>query len=194
MYCRYCGTQNVEGSSYCIKCGKRLFTKSGSEIIRLRCTNCEGIMDIDAEKQIISCPYCGSKSLILESDDVKIEKIRAKTEEYKQDKQNELSRQQLEYLKEQDKRRSIEDSAREFRRSKLCKFLIGFAVFIGLCAAGAFSTDDSLSGLVGSIQVIILVLSIVSGATGAVFKGNPLVTYGLAAIGILLTIPFLMTM
>lgn len=43
-------------------------------IIKLKCKECNGTMEVDKEKGIICCPYCGSKELIDESDAVKIVK------------------------------------------------------------------------------------------------------------------------
>lgn len=42
-----------------------------NKYITMKCQDCGATMDIDPEKQIIYCPYCGSKHLIEESDDVK---------------------------------------------------------------------------------------------------------------------------
>lgn len=47
---------------------------------KLICESCGGTMEVDADKSIISCPYCGSKELIEESDEVKIAKIKADAE------------------------------------------------------------------------------------------------------------------
>lgn len=59
------------------------------EIIKLRCEDCDGTMMIDSNREVISCPYCGSKKIILDSDEVKIEKIRAARELNVLDKQTE---------------------------------------------------------------------------------------------------------
>ena len=44
--------------------------------ISLKCKDCNGTLDISEDQEIIFCPYCGSKNLIVESDEVKIERIR----------------------------------------------------------------------------------------------------------------------
>ena len=46
-------------------------------MISLKCEDCLGTMEIDESRTIISCPYCGSKKIIPESDAVKIEKIKS---------------------------------------------------------------------------------------------------------------------
>lgn len=45
--------------------------------ISLKCKDCNGTLDISEDQEIIFCPYCGSKNLIIESDEVKIERIKA---------------------------------------------------------------------------------------------------------------------
>ena len=49
------------------------------ETIRLKCNNCQGTLDIDPNREVLSCPYCGEKTLVPESDEVKIEKIKGDT-------------------------------------------------------------------------------------------------------------------
>lgn len=46
--------------------------------ISLKCKECGGVLEVDADREVLSCPYCGSKELFLESDEVKIERIRSK--------------------------------------------------------------------------------------------------------------------
>lgn len=48
--------------------------------IRMICQECGGTMDIDKDKSILCCPYCGSKKLIVENDAVRIERIKAEHE------------------------------------------------------------------------------------------------------------------
>ncbi len=49
----------------------------GSRLIKLVCEDCHGTMEIDRKSNIIYCPYCGSKKLIIESDEVKKQAIRS---------------------------------------------------------------------------------------------------------------------
>jgi len=44
------------------------------KIIRMRCGECDGFLDIDKSRELLFCPFCGSKSLIVDSDAVKIVK------------------------------------------------------------------------------------------------------------------------
>lgn len=47
------------------------------ETISLKCKECGGIIDADPSKNVLICPYCGSKSMIPESDQVRIARIKA---------------------------------------------------------------------------------------------------------------------
>lgn len=43
--------------------------------ISMRCKECGGTLEVDKGKEVLFCPYCGSKGLIEESDEVKIKRI-----------------------------------------------------------------------------------------------------------------------
>lgn len=70
-----------------------------AKTVQLRCKDCGGIMTVEENKSILSCPYCGSKEFISESDHVKIEKI-------KNDTQKEIELKKLEF-EERERRRKI---------------------------------------------------------------------------------------
>ena len=45
--------------------------------LHLKCKSCYGTMDVSEDREILLCPYCGSKELIIQSDRVKIQKIKS---------------------------------------------------------------------------------------------------------------------
>lgn len=49
-------------------------------MISLRCEDCLGTMEVDENREVLTCPYCGSKKMIPISDAVKIEKIKQEAE------------------------------------------------------------------------------------------------------------------
>ena len=77
MFCSQCGTKLPDNSKFCNQCGSPVGRTQQSNIVRLRCEDCDGVMEIDESREVISCPYCGSKKIVLESDGIKIEKIRS---------------------------------------------------------------------------------------------------------------------
>lgn len=78
MYCSKCGYQLDENDNFCPKCGNKVGSSVGNNVrmIRLKCQDCNGTLEIDEKREIAICPYCGSKNLIPESDNVKIERMR----------------------------------------------------------------------------------------------------------------------
>ena len=75
MFCTKCGNELGDGDAFCAKCGTKVNDPSPNSI-RLTCQNCGSSMTFDNDKQIVACPYCGSKEVIVESDDVKFERIK----------------------------------------------------------------------------------------------------------------------
>ncbi|MBQ0141864.1 MAG: hypothetical protein KBT06_03525 [Prevotellaceae bacterium] len=66
----------------------------------LKCKDCNGTMILDENKTIIACPYCGSKELIEESDEVKIETIKA-------NKEIEMQKEAFRAMESEDKRDTL---------------------------------------------------------------------------------------
>lgn len=79
MFCSECGCELSDNVRFCVKCGEPVGNKWADDFktVKLRCQDCNGIMNVDRDKEIISCPYCGSARMLLESDDVRIEKIKS---------------------------------------------------------------------------------------------------------------------
>ncbi len=82
-------------------------------------------MDIDESREVVSCPYCGSKKVVLESDDVKIERIRneAKKEQSRAYRDVETSKAQRDIEVSKDKKEmQKEDNKHEV--ISLCLFVV----------------------------------------------------------------------
>ena len=85
MYCSKCGSQLSEHDAYCSKCGKLTNSESDEaaiESVQLRCKSCNGTMTLSSDRKVLSCPYCESTELIVESDSVT--KQRIKSDAYKE--------------------------------------------------------------------------------------------------------------
>ena len=75
MYCSKCGYEAKDGEKFCVKCGAILYDTTSKITIKLTCEDCGGEMNIEAGRNVLTCPYCGSKKLIAESDEVTIARI-----------------------------------------------------------------------------------------------------------------------
>ena len=99
MFCSKCGNELSDGDAFCSKCGTKVGTNSQSTI-HLVCQHCGSVMDYDDERQIVACPYCGSKELIEESDNVKIERIKSKTVLAREKQANDFELEKERYAEE----------------------------------------------------------------------------------------------
>ena len=66
------------------------------ETISLRCKECGGTIEVDSSKNVAFCPYCGSKSIIPESDQVKISRIKAE-ERIEREKERQKSKRKHDF-------------------------------------------------------------------------------------------------
>ncbi len=51
------------------------------QIKKLICDNCNGVIEYDDEKEILTCPYCGSEEIILYSEELKLAQYNASSKE-----------------------------------------------------------------------------------------------------------------
>ena len=52
------------------------------ETIKLKCKTCGGVLTVDKDRAVLSCPYCQSQELVVESDKIVIEKLKAPQQRY----------------------------------------------------------------------------------------------------------------
>lgn len=188
MNCRKCGAVLSEGVTFCSKCGQKVADDS-PKTIQLKCRDCGGIMTSEEENTILCCPYCGSKELIPESDDVKIERIKSQT--YK-----DIELEKIKYMSEKEKRESDREQEKEreqerkrFSKSKFSKFLLILALICLFSMFSAFSSRSILSGIIALIQVGLFVAAWLMGM-GFVKEKIPRLHVLLEVIGFFLIILF----
>ena len=72
MKCPECKKEIRNDSKFCCYCGLKIIKKVDESInkISLRCENCDGALVVDSDKSVLTCPYCGHKTLIIENDEV----------------------------------------------------------------------------------------------------------------------------
>ena len=71
MKCPNCNSIIEDNSLFCSTCGIKITTDEPTKKVSLKCESCNGVMTVDSDKSILSCPYCGAKELIIENDSVK---------------------------------------------------------------------------------------------------------------------------
>ena len=78
MKCEKCGTELFSSAKFCHVCGHPVPQKEKPVLTkRLECQHCGGIMDVDETRNVKVCPYCGSKELVKESDQVTMQRIKS---------------------------------------------------------------------------------------------------------------------
>ena len=129
--------------------------------VSLRCKSCDGVLEIDDDREILFCPYCGSKELFLESDAIKVERMRTKAyrdvELGAQETAKELQMNEYEYKKWQEEFK-YEKKKQEDRTGLRVSLGIVFGIiyfdFLLFCLI-----EKHYGLLIGSIFVIALVVS-----------------------------------
>ncbi len=172
MNCPNCGKPNPAKAKFCENCGTSLRSDHAVRTIRMRCRNCDGTMEADAENRILTCPYCGSRELIVESEAIRLEKLRAKQ------------------AQEEAARAEEEKSARTFEKSIFRRILIIFAIFSLIFSLMGFTTGYVLCGLIGLIQTILNVTAWLIGMHTVRTRRRNL-PRALFLFGLLLMLPYL---
>ncbi len=185
MICSKCGTAISENTKFCPNCGTTVSKASQSnKRVLLKCSHCNGIMTVEEDRSVISCSYCGSKKLILESDEVTIEKIRSST--YK-----DVALQQLQYEAAKDDREAEKEKASAFKKSRFSKVLVFFTI---ICLIRFMAQVDRpigylLSTMMMLLQFLMFAASWFIGAGIIKVKKIPYLFGIAAAIAFLLYIP-----
>ena len=106
MYCSKCGYEAKDGEKFCVKCGAILNDTTSKKTIKLTCEDCGGEMNIEAGRNVLTCPYCGSKKLIAESDEVTIARINKEADAERM----RFEKEKREYEEELRAKKNIEDT------------------------------------------------------------------------------------
>lgn len=159
---------------------------TNKKTIQLRCAACGGTLEVKEDSQILTCPYCGAKELIIESDDVKKERIRAKAKK-------EMELEKLKYDEEKKEKQEEKERIAKFRRSFIRKVLIVFLIVFFICTIAAFTSGSSpLAGVIGLVQTGLVGASLLLG-NGTIKTRIPNLRQVFQAVAFLLIIVFLLT-
>lgn len=135
MKCEKCGAELFNSAKFCHVCGNPISQKEKPVLTRrLECKHCGGFMDVDETRNVKICPYCGSKELVEESDQVTMQRIKSHAwKEVEQEKEE--TKRAIARGHEVTERQKSSDSSKEL--------IMGAFVVIALCAVAIILTKFS---------------------------------------------------
>ena len=131
MKCEKCGTELFNSAKFCHVCGNPIPQKEKPVLTRrLECKHCGGFMDVDETRNVKICPYCGSKELVEESDQVTMQRIKSHAwKEVEQEKEE--TRRVIARGHEVTERQKSSDSSKKSRNDTIIMIaLIGMLLII----------------------------------------------------------------
>ena len=193
MNCPNCGNEVFEGARFCQNCGTALNNTKSSvgATVQLRCKSCGGLMNVKEGANIIYCPYCGAAEMMVDSEDVAKEKIRYKAytdvEKHKQETNKQVELERMKLKKEMEEHAERKESSREFKKSRLRKWVILFAIICAVITYSRIKDKNYLGAVIPGAQMLLFLGSWILG-TGTSRKHNLHRLFAL--LGFLLIIPF----
>lgn len=114
MFCYNCGYKANDGDRFCKECGTILRQQKDRQTIKLTCEDCGGVLTVDSSRTILTCPYCGSKKLIPENDEVVIARINKCVDEQRMRHEKEMREyeESIRMKKEQERKQKEDDDAK----------------------------------------------------------------------------------
>lgn len=160
MYCHNCGTDLDAGTCFCPKCGAAVAAADVNpsvSFVNVHCSSCGAPMQLSDDKTALSCEYCGAKKIIVENENVVLERLR-----------NEVKQEQKTIASEQ-------DILSKYRQGVFMRLTIVFAVLsLGGCFV-AFLDGRIYAGITAVAQIILFALSLLIG--NRVFRVKPVWLY-----------------
>lgn len=181
MQCTKCNASLPEGAEYCLQCGTKVEKVNGPKKISLTCSNCNGTLTVDADKEILTCPYCGSKEMLVENDEVKIAKLQVSAKKIELEK--------LRMNKSQKERDEEKAQILKFKNT-LGRFIILCIIIDTIFACVCFAKSFTAAGVLAVFQVLCLVFSWTLGMKIIKEKKNYIHVL-VSLFGMLLAIPAL---
>lgn len=187
-FCIHCGNKLTSEADFCPFCGTAVNLVEQDKNVNFICKACGGIMIFNEDADILSCPYCGSKDVIINSDAVEVEKIRSRT--YKEVKFKMWEREDEKERQQEEKKK-----LKEYRNSKLCTVALVFSILCGIMTILDFSTasfqhwNRFCSAIIALTQTLLFISAILMWKGIIKTKKQELPTL-VTVIGLLLIIPF----
>lgn len=159
--------------------------------IILKCADCGGHLEADKENNSASCPYCGASTLLVESDEVVIERIRSKTykdvasEKLQAYKEVELTKLQLLHQEK------IEKKLAQIRKSPFTVIIAILTIASLFAAIDVYQDKYLISAIFMGCQTLLFL--VVWLMRMRIIKGAGIHLHSLfSLLAILIVIPFFM--
>lgn len=175
MFCKNCGSHIDDNAKFCKECGHKVDDDNGSKLVSLKCDHCGAMLNVDKDSKELYCPYCGAKQIIVESDKVKIEKIKSKN--------------RLDIINAHMANKDKENSLHNYKKSKLKIFSIMVAIICIIAMISSFKSMHYLAAIIALIQLCLLMVSWLIGMQILDVKIKNLYV-ALAALAFILIIPY----
>lgn len=184
MNCIHCQSEIKEGQKFCPNCGK----SPTDAVVRLNCHSCGAVLTADPGQEMMICPYCGSKQLFRESNELKIAKLNADTEKEKLRLQNERFRLQS----EKEEKAGLRAAAEKYRKSFSKHWTVICIIISLLMAIVSISDGRPDAAVIAFIQAALFFVSWLFGMQ-IIPEKRPYLRRIPAIIAYILIIPFFLS-
>lgn len=152
MKCLHCNQELEEGAAFCPSCGEPVGGASSVKKISLMCENCSGTLTVDSDSDVLVCPYCGHKALIVETEAVKMARIRMEA-----NKEIELAKIESQKAGKEEQERN--ERGQKFKKSFKAKLLLVMVVFCAFVMIRYFTEGNVGLGFLGILPTVFFALS-----------------------------------
>ena len=125
------------------------------------CKNCNGKIEIDADKEVTVCPFCGTKyataEILRESDAVRLEKLKLQAEREREQRKRENAREQEALAKQKNEADLKNLELHTFKNGAFSKVLLVFFAFSALGVWQSFSHGRIARGLIALLMAALFI-------------------------------------
>lgn len=125
------------------------------------CKNCNGKIEIDADKEVTVCPFCGTKyataEILRESDAVRLEKLKLQAEREREQRKRDNAREQEALAKQKNEADLKNLELHAFKNGAFSKVLLVFFAFSALGVWQSFSHGRIARGLIALLMAALFI-------------------------------------
>lgn len=166
--CTECGTEFSDSAKFCPECGKKYEVQEQVKTVSLHCKDCNGTLTVDAERNILACPYCGSSQLIIDSDTVAAEKIKQEAYKEVEEGKRQIEREKLEHELKMVKVKSEVGILSSIKRTLanvavFMGILLGALLCGGICLGEEPMSEKAVSAIFAGIMTVMFAAAWIVG-------------------------------